>query len=74
MKTASDWRQMGRDTRAADEAAHVKAGLKKVAPMRDNELRDALECHFADDLRDPKICNDQQAALDELVAGYRNGG
>jgi len=74
MKTASDWRQIGNDARAADDAARVKAGLRKVAPMRDNELRDALECHFADDLRDPNICDDQQAALDELAAGYRNGG
>ncbi len=70
MRTAADWQRLGSDARKEDgEYAAIGFTELVVCPIG-NDPREALAGYYADELADPKICDDPAKALDALTLGY----
>ncbi len=66
-RSIASWERIGSEAESADR----RAG--NTGPIADADLRAALDDHFADDLSNPEICEDRDAALGALASGYRRG-
>lgn len=71
MRSTADWKRLGSEAEAKDRASDYPA---HGSDLDDAELRGVLANYFAVDLARSEICDDEDAALDALVDGYRNGG
>lgn len=71
MRSVSIWERLGSEAEAMDRAQGSPA---KGSDLTDEELRGVLASFFAVDLCRSEICEDEEAALDALVNGYRKGG
>jgi hypothetical protein len=71
MRNLNDWKRLGSEAEAEDRRDGFDA---RGGTLTDNEIRVGLHVYFTVDLCNPEICEDEEAALDALVDGYRHGG
>lgn len=69
MRSERDWMRLGSEAESEDR----RTGNKAPRFITDDDLRGVLADHFEADLHNAEMCDDETAAVDALVAGYRTG-